>query len=427
MPLLEVAFNVPQTILNGLMSGTFERVGGVVRDTATKQVVAWLRDSNVLQSIAHAQIPLIPNPISLIVGAAQVGAQLIDGHFTRDAIQGVSGQVEEVRQLTALVSGQVTAVSNQLSSLTLLNTFMASGQVLNFALTTVSLYATMKRFDQLAKQLDSLTSLVKSEFNRDRDVAFRRALQSARDVFESRESGYRDAAARSAIDGLYEARMLFMHDFDEVMKTADSPDEWQIAQHYLIRAMYAEMSRIRCYLIAGSLETARTRLAEDRPIFRDATVTLVTRWLGKHPAIFFHKDVSEALLNRFLGVQHWLSMPDSTTSISKHQLLSQALLQYRSDFWNDEVIQEDFRNTLLRLPNTGLAQRLKALPDAMAQIELLIENYQHLLGFDLELATIRLSVEYWDKLVDHNELEQYGAAVVIDKEALEQAAKRLAL
>jgi hypothetical protein len=41
---IRVEFEVPDDIKAGLGNGTFERVGGVIRFTESKQVVAWLRE-----------------------------------------------------------------------------------------------------------------------------------------------------------------------------------------------------------------------------------------------------------------------------------------------------------------------------------------------------------------------------------------------
>ena len=41
---LNVVFDVPARVAQGLMNGSLERVGGVVRDSSTKEVVMWLQE-----------------------------------------------------------------------------------------------------------------------------------------------------------------------------------------------------------------------------------------------------------------------------------------------------------------------------------------------------------------------------------------------
>lgn len=44
----QVILDIPEAILKGLQDGTHERIGGVVREVASKQVVAWLRETGGL-------------------------------------------------------------------------------------------------------------------------------------------------------------------------------------------------------------------------------------------------------------------------------------------------------------------------------------------------------------------------------------------
>lgn len=53
---LTIIFDIPQDILEGLETGKYERVGGVIRKTAGKEVVAWLRDGDPVQSEATQEL-----------------------------------------------------------------------------------------------------------------------------------------------------------------------------------------------------------------------------------------------------------------------------------------------------------------------------------------------------------------------------------
>jgi hypothetical protein len=45
MSIIQVALQVPEHIAQGLASGAYERVGGVIRQIGSKQTVAWLREA----------------------------------------------------------------------------------------------------------------------------------------------------------------------------------------------------------------------------------------------------------------------------------------------------------------------------------------------------------------------------------------------
>ena len=50
MPQIEVMLEVAPQIALGLASGRLERVGGVVREAGSKQIVMWLREGGQIAS-----------------------------------------------------------------------------------------------------------------------------------------------------------------------------------------------------------------------------------------------------------------------------------------------------------------------------------------------------------------------------------------
>jgi hypothetical protein len=48
METLTATFLIPDWVSAGLANGLYERVGGVIREVGTKQVVAWLREGFTL-------------------------------------------------------------------------------------------------------------------------------------------------------------------------------------------------------------------------------------------------------------------------------------------------------------------------------------------------------------------------------------------
>jgi hypothetical protein len=57
---IQVTFALASWVAKGLQDGTFERVGGVIREVASKNIVTWLRDSN---SVAPSVISVAANPV----------------------------------------------------------------------------------------------------------------------------------------------------------------------------------------------------------------------------------------------------------------------------------------------------------------------------------------------------------------------------
>ena len=76
---LNVVFDVPALVVQGLLNGSLEREGGVVRDISSKQVVMWLRESGeaskVLTQPPLPNLPLgeIAQLASPVLGALNLG------------------------------------------------------------------------------------------------------------------------------------------------------------------------------------------------------------------------------------------------------------------------------------------------------------------------------------------------------------------
>jgi hypothetical protein len=405
---LSVLFELPPLIEQGLATGNLQRVGGVIVDSTSRQVVAWLRDGSAINTITDGA-GNFPTPLSAIMNAAKTGATLWDGKMTRTAIQGVSQQV--------------SGISQQMQTVSSLAAFTATGQVMNLALSAATFHATMERLDRLTQEVSKLGEVIRAEFARDRDIRFKAALEAARDAFESNHSSQREATW-SARKDLFEAREHFLTDFHEALNEASLIK----AYHYLIRALYAETSRIRCFVVAGDLKQAKQELQKSLLLFREKSQQMVRWWLGEHPAIFFHKDVPSEDLERFLIIHRWLRQNDVFSEVDDAGILFDVVNEMRVDFWNPAVIEDEYGAGLQRLtgrPIRTFKDRTAKQVNDLSYAELVIENYQRLVGFDLELRSMRLSFDEWESQVSEEELQQHGMGIIMDSDLLDDAQYRL--
>ncbi|MDF5998010.1 hypothetical protein P4050_03535 [Pseudomonas aeruginosa] len=53
---LNVIFDVPEAIAEGLKNGVYERIGGVIRRVADKQIVMWLQEGVLLERDTAEQL-----------------------------------------------------------------------------------------------------------------------------------------------------------------------------------------------------------------------------------------------------------------------------------------------------------------------------------------------------------------------------------
>ena len=66
---IQVTFALASWVVKGLQDGTFERVGGVIRDVTSKKIVTWLRDTNSVAPPDYSfPPPVIPDVLDPITG-----------------------------------------------------------------------------------------------------------------------------------------------------------------------------------------------------------------------------------------------------------------------------------------------------------------------------------------------------------------------
>ncbi len=346
---VEVFLQIPEVIQAKIASGSYERIGGIVRDSSSKKVVAWLREGAAVS----------PNVLS--------------------------NQIAFSSQALGMVS--------------------TSGFVLNLALTSASLVTLMAKLDRLSIEVDDLQEEIIGQFQRDRDIRFKSALQAARDALESDNPATKEQRLNQSREKLDEAEMHFKEEFLQAIEKGDP----LLAQHYLIQAMYAVTSQARTYLETEDLNIARRRLTESVTTYDDLTRKLIHVFLGETPAAFFYRDVDATDAHRFVHILDWLYKPQSKTAIDI------VIDDLREDFWKIGIVEPgevDIGGKLVspirrlrgqRSPKFG--EFLKQAPNILTRIEIAIENLERLQGFELEVRSMRLmkeSMESWENLTDNN-------------------------
>jgi hypothetical protein len=381
---LSVVFQIPDAVRIGLETGALERVGGVVRDRATKHIVVWLRDGGMQQASS-----LLPNPIHAILHLAQAGVTVWDGNRTRQAIGVVSQQVAQLTQLTA------------------------TGQMVNLAMSAMTFGRILHSVKALSDQIKTLEKAISQEFNRDRANRFYVALEAARDLFALPNAQQNEVTARSAIDGLLEARQNLLEDFKMVMAKPPERERLKLAEALLLQAIHAQISRIRCYWAMGHRDWAVQRLGEELPMFRQHVERVIRAYMQDEPVRYFERGIDAADLEQFFVVQQWLRGETGPLSAT---MMFAIVNDMRGSFWNAEV----FGNIAQRTAQKVRGGWRQSLVEQLNACTLLIENYQRLEGFELEMRSVRLSLEEWEAGVDEALLNEHGGALIVESAWLEQ-------
>jgi len=378
MPEIEVLFEVPPAIAKGLATGALERVGGVIRETGSKQVVAWLREGGKIAS----------NPNILTGGLGSVA--------------------------TGILNTAISAHSHRLIMQALERQAMLIGTMglLNIAISGCTLYILSKRITRLEKQIEEIHNRIIEEFTRDRQINLLSALESMRDVVEAEGDSYKRAAQRLSQD-LDSARRHILHDFNRLLKDSMGAEQGQMAQDYLLLAMQVDAMRIRCYLETDEHKLARKRLNERLEDYRKQISEFIHKLLGERRAMYFHKTISDEDFKGWLRIEGWLRRKDD--------VLLELVKGYRHDFWDNDAIQAftPSRSLPFSLPFRQAEEPTRHLL-ALIQAELLIENYKRLQGFESELAAIeRLGLSEWDARTNIEDHDDY--VILVDANLLQQA------
>jgi len=97
---LNVVFDVPAHVAQGLRNGSLERVGGVVRDSSSKQVVMWLQEGGSEVSKALVQPPLAGvqalAKASSLLSAANLGVSVAGFAVVLQQLNRISEQIKAV-------------------------------------------------------------------------------------------------------------------------------------------------------------------------------------------------------------------------------------------------------------------------------------------------------------------------------------------
>jgi hypothetical protein len=277
MKAVQVAFQIPEYIAQGLSSGAYERVGGVVREAGSKQVVAWLREANEMGA------PLLSNVLS----ASPVGA-----------------------------------VSS----------------VLNLAVSTTGFVVVLKRLGVIERQLEQAQEVLEAiDYKIDLSfyANFRAALDLAMNAFTLTNAENRNMSAMQAINRLLEAE----HQYARLAKVEINQGSLVAYQH-LTTLCLAYVTEARCYLELEEVGMARSRLIEGvkvaHPLFKQLIETLLT----SNPAAYLHPSLREYIgMKRLTRLYRWIQPGIKLEDLVEMQLDKMFDFAQAPEEWVDSLPQ----------------------------------------------------------------------------------------
>jgi len=283
---LDVTFKVPKRIVQGLLSGKFERKGGIVREMKSKHIVTWLRE------------------------VSQTSNQVLSNNLTPPTLSATAS-----------------------TALSLANPVVG---VLNLAVSAMGFLVIMKRLGVIEQQLEQAQGVLKTiDYKIDLSfyANFRAALDLACNAFTMTSSETRKMSAMQAINRFLEAEHHYT-----TLADIEIGNGSLVADEYLSTLCLAYVTEVRCYLELEELDTARRRMQEGvaalRPRFEKHVNTLLT----SNPAAYLHPSLKEQVgLKHLTKVYQWLEPGLDESDVFEMQ---------RENFFNLAQKPEEWINSL---------------------------------------------------------------------------------
>ena len=264
MPTVDTSFDVPEDIREGLDSGQYERVGGVIREFDTKQVVAWLRENqpgNIVNfdSSFHHFLPFL-GVLNLAVSV---------GGF-------------------ALVLGRLKNIEYQL------------------------------------RNVNNTTSQINKKIDFQGYANLTSAIQQANSAFLMSNPQNRQSSAMQAIDRLLVAEHYFSSLFDEQEKMHETTDFESNGHQLLSTICLAYTAEALCYMELDESQVAMGRVTEAYEQLGERCKRFCALLLGKYSAPYLHPYIMDAdeqkdVLNRVWRIYQWFYEQPSVSDIIRGQ------------------------------------------------------------------------------------------------------------
>jgi len=374
---LVTTLSMPNHIAQGLATGNYTRIGGVIQDSHTGQVVMWLREAGGVQQLPSLGLNILPT-----IGAA--------------------------------------------------------ASVLNLGITTMGFAVVLKRLSDLEQRLQQAQQVL-SRIGVMLDISFyanfRAALDLAANALTMTSVKNREASAMRAIDRFAAARHHYTALADNQLQNRS-----QAIDEYLATLALAYAAEARCYLeleeIATANELLRTGTTELNQRVRQHVQTLLT----SNPAAYLHPTLSGVVdLRRLTQVFRWLTPTLDENAVFEAQRLNLFTIAQKTDEWIQSLplaiwdAQIDDPDQAMYLPVVGRinpnawglpwwaaeesveSKVLKRLPVAMLTMEAMIEDVQRLEGYQAEvqaLHAMKISYGEWQRLLPPSDEAFSGAGVM---------------
>lgn len=390
-------FVLADWMVKGLADGTFERVGGIIRDVGTKQVVAWLRETAAEPSQLSASTNSPTNLLNLVFS----GINLV-GSMTNAAVSGK--RLAEVNQRLGGIEQQVGNIQQSMQQVQGVLQVASAASVLSLGVSVMGFALINQRLNELEQRLKQTEELLK-KIDRKIDIGyyanFKAALGLAVNAFTMNRRENRESMAIQAINRFLEAQHIYTDYTDKELEQGS-----QIADEYLLTLSLAYVSEARCHLELGEHETALSRFQEGAKVVRSRIQKYVDLLLTSNPAMYLQPQFKEQIdLRRLTRIYQWINPALDENSVFELQRENLFQIAQNSNKWVDSLPSAILDRVEVTSGWFGPSQddlkreAITRLPQVLEVIESMIETNRRFEAYQAEIKAIsQLGISFHDWL-----------------------------
>ncbi|MFT0814634.1 hypothetical protein [Synechococcus sp. OH20] len=391
----QVILEIPEAILKGLQNGTYERVGGVVREVASKQVVAWLRETGGL-TLANSIGNWIPGV---------------------DIINGILANIQ-LRQINL----RLIDISNKLNTVLGLTQFNTALGLANLGLSAIGFAVVISKLDQIDSRIQHLQqsiSELKDTIDRSLLAKAKSAINVAEIALKMSSQTNRKRLVTEVIQPLLEAEHYYQAAWDSNW----NENNGILAREYILILSLVYVTEIKCYLELEEHEMALKRLAEAEEILKPRIRDYIKLLLTKNPSGYLHRTCQGVSLSSVVEILKYATGESDTNKLFDEYIRPAIFSAQDIESYLDSMPVRS-RNAILALISPSLvgldwtfwdrlpwntAARRDVIFKLMSRVNQVIATAQSMIELDrrlegyryevTEMTRLGLSYQEWQSLV----------------------------
>ncbi|MFS0515323.1 hypothetical protein ACEYW6_11455 [Nostoc sp. UIC 10607] len=406
-----VTFMLADWIAKGLKDGTFERVGGVIREVASKKIVTWLRDN---RSLAPQAMSFATNPVTGVLNLIVSGANTA---ISTKGFADVNRRLGGIEQDLGVI-GQSLQVTKGFLQVT------TAASVLNLGVSVMGFAVISQRINEIENQLKQAAELL-NKINRKIDLSFyanfHAGIELALNAFTMTRVENRRSSALQAINRFLEAEHIYK-DYTVNELSQKSP----IIDKYILTLSLAYIAEARCHLELEEHETALRRFQEGGKFIRLLLQKYIELMLTSNPAAYLHPQFKGQIdLHKLTQIYQWIDPNFNENKVFEMQRENMFKLTQSHDEWLSSLPSAIIDRSEIQwgifggnpTPFTGRFEKeaYKRLPQVFEVMESMIETNRRFEAYQTEIQAISqlgISFHDWLKLTPSTEIKPDNAELM---------------